>query len=70
MISTIPLGAQNWLFIAFALAFLIKVPMFPFHTWLPDAHVQAPTAGSVILAGVLAENGYLRFPALLHSDVP
>jgi NADH-quinone oxidoreductase subunit M len=53
----IPLGAQNWLFIAFALAFLIKVPVFPFHTWLPDAHVQAPTAGSVILAGVLLKMG-------------
>src|SRR5215210_7891828 len=44
---------QFWLFLAFALAFAIKVPLFPFHTWLPDAHVQAPTAGSVILAGVL-----------------
>ncbi|MCX6830813.1 MAG: NADH-quinone oxidoreductase subunit M, partial [candidate division Zixibacteria bacterium] len=57
----IPLGAQNWLFIAFALAFLIKVPMFPFHTWLPDAHVQAPTAGSVILAGVLLKMGTYGF---------
>jgi NADH-quinone oxidoreductase subunit M len=53
----VPLGAQNWLFAAFALAFLIKVPVFPFHTWLPDAHVQAPTAGSVILAGVLLKMG-------------
>ena len=43
---------QIWFFLAFALAFLIKVPLFPFHTWLPDAHVEAPTAGSVILAGV------------------
>ena len=42
--------AQIWLFAAFALAFAIKVPMFPVHTWLPDAHVQAPTGGSVILA--------------------
>jgi NADH-quinone oxidoreductase subunit M len=48
---------QLWLFLAFALAFAIKVPMFPFHTWLPDAHVQAPTAGSVILAGVLLKMG-------------
>jgi NADH-quinone oxidoreductase subunit M len=48
---------QNWLFLAFAIAFAIKVPLFPFHTWLPDAHVQAPTAGSIILAGVLLKMG-------------
>ena len=48
---------QRWLFLAFTLAFAIKVPLFPFHTWLPDAHVQAPTAGSVILAGVLLKMG-------------
>jgi NADH-quinone oxidoreductase subunit M len=48
---------QIWLFLAFALAFAIKVPLFPFHTWLPDAHVEAPTAGSVILAGVLLKMG-------------
>jgi NADH-quinone oxidoreductase subunit M len=48
---------QRWMFLAFALAFAIKVPLFPFHTWLPDAHVQAPTAGSVILAGVLLKMG-------------
>jgi NADH-quinone oxidoreductase subunit M len=48
---------QFWLFLAFALAFAIKVPLFPFHTWLPDAHVEAPTAGSVILAGVLLKMG-------------
>jgi NADH-quinone oxidoreductase subunit M len=53
----IPTSAQMWLFAAFGLAFIIKVPMFPFHTWLPDAHVQAPTAGSVILAGVLLKMG-------------
>ena len=48
---------QRWFFLAFALAFAIKVPLFPFHTWLPDAHVQAPTAGSVILAGVMLKMG-------------
>ena len=58
------LSTQTLLFFAFALAFAIKVPMFPFHTWLPDAHVQAPTPGSVILAGVMLKMGtygYLRF---------
>jgi NADH-quinone oxidoreductase subunit M len=50
-----------WLFLAFALAFAIKVPMFPVHTWLPDAHVQAPTAGSVILAGVMLKMGTFGF---------
>ncbi len=54
-------GLQKWLFAAFALAFLIKVPMFPFHTWLPDAHTEAPTAGSVVLAGVMLKMGTFGF---------
>jgi len=54
---TIPLEMQSWLFVLFALSFAIKVPLFPVHTWLPDAHVQAPTGGSVILAGVLLKMG-------------
>jgi NADH-quinone oxidoreductase subunit M len=57
----IPYRTQLWLFAAFGLAFAIKVPMFPFHTWLPDAHVEAPTAGSVILAGVLLKMGTYGF---------
>jgi NADH-quinone oxidoreductase subunit M len=57
----VPVGSQTWLFLAFALAFAIKVPLFPFHTWLPDAHVEAPTAGSVILAGVMLKMGAYGF---------
>jgi NADH-quinone oxidoreductase subunit M len=60
----IPADLQIWLFLAFAAAFAIKVPMWPLHSWLPDAHVEAPTAGSVILAGVLLKMGtygFLRF---------
>ena len=74
----IPLGAQFWLFLAFFFAFAIKVPMFPFHTWLPDAHVEAPTAGSVILAGGLLKMGtygFVRFslplfPYASHQFIP
>ncbi|MCY4224207.1 MAG: NADH-quinone oxidoreductase subunit M [Bacteroidetes bacterium] len=53
----VPFGMQSWLFVLFAFAFAIKVPLFPFHTWLPDAHVQAPTGGSVVLAGILLKMG-------------
>jgi NADH-quinone oxidoreductase subunit M len=62
--GNIPADIQVWLFFAFAAAFAIKVPMWPLHSWLPDAHVEAPTAGSVILAGVLLKMGtygFLRF---------
>ncbi len=62
---------QTWLFLAFALAFCIKVPLFPFHTWLPDAHTEAPTSGSVILAGVLLKMGtygLLRFAIPLFPE--
>src|SRR4029077_11653505 len=62
---------QRWLFWGFFFAFAIKVPMFPFHTWLPDAHTEAPTAGSVILAGVLLKMGtygFLRFSVPMFPD--
>ena len=67
----IPANVQMWLFLAFAAAFAIKVPMWPLHSWLPDAHVEAPTAGSVILAGVLLKMGtygFLRFNLFLFPE--
>jgi NADH-quinone oxidoreductase subunit M len=67
----IPAGTQIWLFLAFAAAFAIKVPMWPLHSWLPDAHVEAPTAGSVILAGVLLKMGtygFVRFNLPLFPE--
>jgi len=67
----IPPELQMWVFLAFFVGFAIKVPMFPFHTWLPDAHVEAPTAGSVILAGVLLKMGtygFIRFSLPILPD--
>ncbi len=70
--TVIPPEFQLLMFLAFALAFAIKVPMFPFHTWLPDAHVEAPTAGSVILAGVLLKMGvygFIRFAVPIFPEI-
>jgi NADH-quinone oxidoreductase subunit M len=74
----VPSNLAFWFFLAFTLAFAIKVPLFPFHTWLPDAHVEAPTAGSVILAGVLLKMGtyglirfaFPLFPEVAHDLAP
>src|ERR1700736_3210788 len=69
--TAVPVNLQFWFFLAFAIAFAIKVPLVPFHTWLPDAHVEAPTAGSVILAGVLLKMGtygLIRFAFPLFPD--
>jgi NADH-quinone oxidoreductase subunit M len=69
--TLLPAHTQHLLFVAFALAFAIKVPLFPLHTWLPDAHTEAPTAGSVILAGVLLKlgsYGFLRFAIPIFPD--
>jgi NADH-quinone oxidoreductase subunit M len=69
--TVFPVGMQTWLFLAFFASFAVKVPMWPVHTWLPDAHVEAPTAGSVILAGVLLKMGaygFLRFSVPMLPD--
>lgn len=71
ILPNIPLDKQKLLFLAFFISFAIKIPMFPFHTWLPDAHVQAPTAGSVILAGILIKLGayaMIRFSLPFFPD--
>jgi NADH-quinone oxidoreductase subunit M len=76
--TVLPWGLEKWFFLAFTLAFIIKVPLFPFHTWLPDAHVEAPTAGSVILAGVMLKMGtygllrfsFPLFPNAAHVFAP
>ncbi len=67
---SIPQNTQWWVFLAFFVGFAVKVPMFPFHTWLPDAHVQAPTAGSVILAGVLLKMGTYGFARISMPLLP
>ncbi|MEO6712015.1 MAG: NADH-quinone oxidoreductase subunit M [Mycobacteriales bacterium] len=67
----IPTATQNWLFLGFAIAFAVKVPLFPFHTWLPDAHTEAPTGGSVLLAAVMLKIGtfgFLRYSIPLFPD--
>ena len=69
--GVIPAGTARWLFLAFTAAFAVKVPLFPVHTWLPDAHTEAPTAGSVILAGVLLKlgtYGLIRFGLYLFPE--
>ncbi|MBI4481989.1 MAG: NADH-quinone oxidoreductase subunit M [Acidobacteria bacterium] len=67
---SLPMELQQWIFLAFFIGFAIKVPMFPFHTWLPDAHTDAPTAGSVILAGVLLKMGTYGFVRLSLPIMP
>jgi len=71
MVYDFPVQAQTWLWLAFFASFAVKMPMWPVHTWLPDAHVQAPTAGSVILAGVLLKMGgygFIRFSLPMFPD--
>ena len=68
---SVPAAVQTWIFLAFFFGFAVKVPMFPLHTWLPDAHTDAPTAGSVILAAVMLKMGtygFLRFSLPILPD--
>src|SRR5581483_1606669 len=70
-IMLVALTTQRWLFLGFAFAFAVKTPLFPVHTWLPDAHTEAPTAGSVILAGVMLKigtYGLLRYGLFLFPE--
>src|SRR2546426_7839409 len=66
----LPVPTARWLFLAFLVAFAVKVPLFPLHTWLPDAHTEAPTAGSVLLAGVLLKLGTYGFLRLSLTLFP
>ena len=71
LVTHFPAGMQNWLWLAFFASFAVKMPMWPVHTWLPDAHVEAPTAGSVILAGILLKMGgygFIRFSLPMFPD--
>ena len=68
MNAPLSMTAQKLIFIAFLLAFAVKVPMWPVHTWLPDAHVEAPTGGSVILAAIMLKMGGYGFVRLVSAD--
>ncbi len=67
--TPMPEQTAHWLMLGFFIAFVVKLPGFPFHTWLPDAHTQAPTAGSVILAGILLENRCLWLDSICGAAI-